>query len=154
MRVIFLDIDGVTNCATTPQRWEGFIGMDPVRVKMVNELVEGADIQIVLSSTWRHDKKWRDTMKKNGLIPERLLDRTPSMDGIRGLEIQAWLDEHPEVAKYAIIDDDSDMLPEQMPNFFQTSWTLGLTPEIVNKLWEHFSPDLSTDEKLYKVDKV
>jgi hypothetical protein len=33
---------------------------------------------------------------------------------IRGEEIKAWLHQHPEVTRYAIVDDDSDMLPEQV----------------------------------------
>ena len=36
-----------------------------------------------------------------------------------------WLSRHPEVERYAIVDDDSDMLPEQMPFFVRTSAETG-----------------------------
>ena len=39
-----------------------------------------------------------------------------------------------DIEKYAILDDDNDMLPEQMPFFFQTTWAKGLTPEITQKI--------------------
>ena len=40
---------------------------------------------------------------------------------MRGEEIKTWLEHHPEVENYVIIDDDSDMLPEQLDNFVHTS---------------------------------
>ena len=61
------------------------------------------------------------------------------VDSIRGDEIQEWLDEHPEVEKYAIIDDDDDMLPEQEENFFQTDFQTGLTDEIAKKVIKHLN---------------
>lgn len=56
----------------------------------------------------------------------------------RGLEIADWLREHPEVTKYAIIDDDNDFLPDQRPNLFRTHWQSGLQDEHVDKIVEHF----------------
>jgi membrane-bound lytic murein transglycosylase MltF len=41
------------------------------------------------------------------------------------------------VERYAILDDDTDMLPEQLPNFFQTTWEEGLTEEIAEKVIAH-----------------
>jgi hypothetical protein len=67
----------------------------------------------------------------------RLLDKTPWLRGCRGDEIKAWLSEHPEVDKYAILDDDSDMLDEQLPNFFKTTFQDGLTDDIAEKVTEH-----------------
>lgn len=65
----------------------------------------------------------------------------PMLDslGVRGHEIQAWLDKHPEVEKYAILDDDSDMLPEQMPNFFKTTFQNGLLEETMYKVIKHLN---------------
>lgn len=51
----------------------------------------------------------------------------------RGAEIQAWLDAHPEVTKYVIIDDQSDMLPSQMNNFVKVNQWYGLTMQDANK---------------------
>lgn len=44
----------------------------------------------------------------------------------RGEEIQMWLDEHPEVTNYVIIDDDNDMLDSQESHLVQTSWYDGI----------------------------
>jgi hypothetical protein len=54
----------------------------------------------------------------------------------RGSEIAEWLSRHPEVDRYAIVDDDSDMLPEQVPFFVQTSFETGMTDEHAAKLIE------------------
>lgn len=52
-------------------------------------------------------------------------------DNIRGEEIQAWMDRAKErgkdISHYIIIDDDSDMLPEQMEFFIKTDMRTGLT---------------------------
>lgn len=154
MKVIFLDIDGVLNCATTTQRWRGFIGMDPVMVERFNQLVKDSGASVVLSSTWRLDDDWPATMKANGL-GDYFIGRTPRLTTTRypsivrgyvprGEEIEHWLKEHPEVVKYAIIDDDSDFLPEQ-PHF-KTNWSNvdgqgGLTSEVADKVREYLSKD-------------
>jgi hypothetical protein len=45
-------------------------------------------------------------------------------------EILAWLDGHPEVARYAVIDDEDDELDE-LP-LFQPSSATGLTDDLAN----------------------
>jgi len=47
--------------------------------------------------------------------------RTGVLEGIRGNEVKEWLDRHPEVDKYVILDDDSDFLEDQKPFFVQTN---------------------------------
>jgi Swiss Army Knife RNA repair-like protein len=72
----------------------------------------------------------------------RCFDVTPILHDLglsRGHEIQAWLNEHPEVERYAILDDDNDMLEHQMVNFFQTSCRTGITPEIADRIVAHFT---------------
>lgn len=56
-----------------------------------------------------------------------------SRDRYRGSEIKEWLDEHPEVTNYVIIDDDNDMLEEQEPYLVQTSWYDGINDYDVEK---------------------
>lgn len=126
MKVIFLDIDGVLNsrrscCAFgnfphgyTPEQLAKF---DWVAVGLVRKACAQSGAQIVLSSAWRKIYDWQEGAKALTLP---IIDKTPSMTGIRGLEINAWLAAHPEVTGYAIIDDNSDMLPEQMANFVHT----------------------------------
>lgn len=39
----------------------------------------------------------------------------------RGHEIQDWIDDHPEITHYVILDDDNDMLQSQRNNFVRTA---------------------------------
>lgn len=144
MKVLFLDIDGVVNCEMTFQRHRGIIGIDPYMAFLIGRMVDDLGLKVVLSSSWRHSKEGINEVKKQ-VCP--ILDITPVLDNphgehqIRGEEIGVWLVRHPEVTKYAILDDDSDMLPEQLPNFFQTSWKVGITKEIIEKITNHFKDE-------------
>lgn len=122
---------------------------EPELVYRLNLLVDRTSAEIVLSSSWRHSPTWREELKASGVV-KPLLDRTPRYSdhkkyGIehnelcRGHNIQDWLDEHPEVKTYAIIDDSADMLPSQMGNFFKTDTAHGLTQEIADKIERHLS---------------
>ena len=132
MRVIFLDVDGVVNSEENLKRVSsgGILGIDPYLAFLVGRIsLALPDVKFVLSSSWRHFNSGREQVDRQ-IVP--IYDETPKLDtGLRGDEIKEWLDEHPEVEKYAILDDDSDMLPEQMPSLFQTTWQIGITPEIV-----------------------
>lgn len=137
MKVLFLDIDGVVNCKHTTQRHRGTIGIDPYMAFLVGKITLNVpDLKVVLSSSWRNFEDGRAEVERQVC---KLHDVTPSrLMGIRGEEINQWLQEHPEVTRYAILDDDSDMLPEQLPNFFRTSWDTGITEEIADAVTAHF----------------
>lgn len=157
MKVIFLDIDGVMNHispkVSTPCRQVGdlLVMTDPEKVYALNVLVDRHDFKVVLSSSWRHDPKWRETMRANGFLFE-FLDRTAVKtreigghnggsveDGTyrrsRGAVIRAWLDEHPEVERYAILDDEYDAgfgHPDEV--FFKTRTFEGMLPKAFERL--------------------
>lgn len=66
-------------------------------------------------------------------LPE-FIDITPStIQRHRGTEIQMWLDAHPEVDNYVILDDDTDMLDSQSEHFVHISYEEGLNEEFANK---------------------
>jgi hypothetical protein len=145
MKVIFLDIDGVVNNADSAGRYtyRGIIGIDPNLAFLVGKLVMETDAKVVLSSSWRHSPHGVEEVERQVC---KLLDMTvtlgrPAGIGIeyceRGREIKEWLDRHPEVERYAILDDENDMLPEQQPHFFKTTWLHGVTPEICERVKEH-----------------
>lgn len=79
------------------------------------------------------------------MIGVKLHDITGWSDSrIRGVEIYEWLNKNvpwdirkKNEHKYAILDDDSDMLLWQKDHFFQTSFKTGITEEIVEKVIEH-----------------
>ena len=61
-KVIFLDIDGVLNNASTSNIVEttGFIGVDERNVRVLVKLMKEVDADIVLSSTWQADQQMYD----------------------------------------------------------------------------------------------
>lgn len=136
MKILFLDIDGVLNSTRTCVAFGGFphefsqIGaFDQVAIRLLQRLCDSAGVQVVLSSAWRLSNEARAAGDALGLP---IIDRTPYICGPRGGEIQHWLDRHPDVECYAIVDDDADMLPAQMPRFVKTSGHEGLT-------WENYA---------------
>src|SRR5712692_10452999 len=59
-RVIFLDIDGVL---APIRRWDRYGDLDPACIQRLNEIVEGGDADVVVSSTWRHGKTVAELQK-------------------------------------------------------------------------------------------
>lgn len=107
--------------------------IDPNAVKLINCVVAMTNAEIVVSSTWRSDWNIPYLLRYAGLI-RPIYGITPlSKDRHRGNEIKEWLNEHPEVTNYVIIDDDNDMLDEQEPYFVQTSWYDGINDYNVEK---------------------
>ena len=102
--------------------------------KWLNE----TDTKICVSSTWKHHfgtkgyistpDKWEDAFQLLGFNPGTYVGITGDRRTLRGEEIQDWLDNHPEVEDYAILDDDSDMLPEQFAKFHHSDPWFGLNP--------------------------
>lgn len=154
-KVIFLDIDGVLN---SEQYFEDVYFeyqktgkkpshhlVDSKPLQLLLNYLNNSDTKLVISSSWRYSNDPEETIKqffnfdKNGdnisLLNKFIIGCTPrSREGIRGKEIQWWLDRHPEVSKYVIIDDDNDMLDSQRKYFVKTSFKTGLLPEHINKV--------------------
>lgn len=116
-----------------------------------------------LSQNYKNDLC--DAGLHSNMILRRFIGKTPHMPRPlgtgaeyreRGKEIQQWLKENPrplchmptscpfparamcqghEVERYAILDDDSDFLPDQP--LFKTSWKTGLTKEIAEAVIRH-----------------
>lgn len=140
MRVLFLDIDGVLNSERTRIAFGGYpheftpadMGkFDHAALSMVRTLCRKADLSVVISSAWRITHDWDDVGR---CLDLPTIGQTPCLPGVRGLEIDAWLAEHPDVESYAILDDSGDMLPEQMERFVQTSMYDGLRWDDMQRL--------------------
>lgn len=160
MKVIFLDIDGVLNSQDwykrrtrypAPRTMDQYHEMefDPEAVKLLKRIIEETGAKIVLSSSWRISPDNIEAIKKFAGI--EIMDITPRMrrpEGTsveyceRGKEIQEWIEERLKSAdvecemidRYVIIDDDTDMLPEQQEHFFHTSNNFGLTLPITKEI--------------------
>lgn len=135
--VLFLDVDGVLNSHRTcfafyepnsncfpwtfdPSDLEKF---DWIAVRMLRKVCEQTKCKVIISSTWRVTFPKIESWLPLGLP---VIGMTDTNLGCRGDQIQRWLDSHPEVRNYAILDDNSDMLKSQEPHFVQTPFDDGL----------------------------
>lgn len=120
------------------------------RVALLNTLCAETDSVIVVSSTWRHGKTIEELQSIFDYCGAtfKVIDKTDHFGNYRGPEIAEWLKENSEkyfgvqyfdFYRYAIIDDDSDMLLDQQHNFFQTDNYSGLTPNTVYKIKRFFT---------------
>lgn len=139
-KLLFLDIDGVCNSKQFAMKNPkgGPLGIDTYMAFLVGKIQLDTGCEVVLSSTWR---LWEQSRKDVREQVVDFIDVTPNLYGeARGLEIAKWLkDNDAEDARYAILDDDVDMLVYQAPNFFMTTWEEGLTPEIAQAVTEHLN---------------
>lgn len=148
-RIVFLDVDGVLNSHEWYKSRGGLLvtvlnndctmeehaksQLDPAAIERVNVLCERTGAVVVVSSTWRGNM-FRLML---GLREHRrfeVIDKTPKFDdGIRGLEIQWWMDRHNVNAdQIVILDDDSDMV-HLMPRLVKTSFEAGFTDECLER---------------------
>ena len=134
-RIVFLDYDGVVN---TPM-WDdtgthcnyGHPGQNKVNnfqaVQWLSEACQKFHYDIVVTSSWRHAKNYKECLINGGLREGiEILGKTEHLtveDGwSRGYEIQQYLDEHPEILYYIIIDDeDVPISDNQKEHFIQTN---------------------------------
>lgn len=137
MKILFLDIDGVLNSVDwykrrLSRRDRPRDEIDPIALQRLVDVLKATGAYVVISSTWRKLYP-TDLICKHFCalgMPEELIERfidvTPVLKGFRGDEVQAWLDKHPEVKQYAIVDDDVDFHPHQHPYFVNTTHATGL----------------------------
>ena len=108
MKIIFSDIDGVLNCSHTPNPRKFPYIADPKLVERLRSVSDETGAQIVLSSTWRYDPAGLFSAKHWG-IP--FIEVTPDCPKEpRRNEIVTWLRGHPEVTRFAVLDDEDDEL--------------------------------------------
>ena len=142
-KILFLDIDGVVNCSSTTQMHRGCIGIDPYMAFLVGKIQLDTDCDVVLSSSWRSLPDGTEEVERQVC---KIADITPHSEScFRGDEIKEWLDKHPEVEKYAILDDTRDFHPDQ--KLFKTLWTEGITKEIAEEVTKYLNEYESKEDK-------
>lgn len=143
MKILFLDIDGVCNSLqyALKNNMNLWHKTDPELNAMVQRIIKETKCQVVLSSTWRLYPEAREVVKRDVC---HFIDCTKDMQGgakwgavERGLEVQEWLDRHPSVEQYAILDDNADFLPGQW--LFKTEFETGITEEITQAVIDHLT---------------
>lgn len=147
-RVLFLDFDGVLNhsahfAALPPERSCSEVeyddrSFDKACVDRVNVIMLRTGCHVVVSSSWRLDPKHGTPARLTRLLrrhgfASRVVSVTPDHPrGCRGDEIQTWLNRHPGVESFAILDDDADMA-HLAHRLVRTSFASGLTDEHVER---------------------
>lgn len=112
--VIFLDFDGVLSTSLSMLATGSIHTFDPVTMKILNYICAASGAKIVCTSTraqaWMPEKKERAEkyFKEAGLDLSHLhADWSCRYDtGPRDGHIMRWLREHPDVKKYAVVDDN------------------------------------------------
>ncbi len=153
MNIVFLDIDGVVNTPlldTEPfdlingkTKKDGFYyGLafptdkklyNRQALMLLNKLCIENNAKIVISSTWKvlGIDYLKELLVNSGLIDTiEVIDTTPYREDFkltRGNEIQAYLDNHPEVDNYVILDDEDRMLPSQQEHFVKINYYVGIS---------------------------
>lgn len=150
MKIIFLDVDGVLNCATTERRLTSnpaFPFIDTRKVLRLREILEKTSTHLVLSSSWREGAFAHASVSDKQAYLElraefrRLrcplwIDCTPIMPGIREEEIKKWLERHPEVIDFVVLDDVGVEFDELKDRLVLTNWQTGLDKVAANKVIE------------------
>eukprot|EP00629_Pelagomonadales_sp_RCC1024_P016792 CAMPEP_0119278428 /NCGR_PEP_ID=MMETSP1329-20130426/19073_1 /TAXON_ID=114041 /ORGANISM="Genus nov. species nov., Strain RCC1024" /LENGTH=166 /DNA_ID=CAMNT_0007278939 /DNA_START=626 /DNA_END=1123 /DNA_ORIENTATION=- len=157
---LFLDVDGVLNTAHMPGRH----ALHPMLLKRLAGVCAATHCEIVLSTTWRLQQEHEDVLLRAlgaaGIQASVIVGRTPSL-GIsempwregpnmgecrRACEIARYLDAHPEVKRFAIVDDidvldvdDDGVRARLAEHFVRTSVESGLTQSCCDRLVEMLS---------------
>jgi HAD domain in Swiss Army Knife RNA repair proteins len=150
MKIIFLDIDGVLNCKATPNPRDFPYIVDKKLLIRLKRLLNKSKAKVVLSSTWRYDPVGVFAAKHGG-VP--FIDVTPDMPRRpRRDEILAWLKKHPEVRRFAVIDDDDDEL-DDLP-LFQPPPDAGLTRKIADAVCRYLAGKTEEDMRSSAVKRL
>ena len=133
-RVIFLDYDGVVNTPMWNEKgtscrygWPSDGKVNNFQaVQWVSEACKKFHYDIVVTSTWRLSEDYKECLINGGLREGiEILGKTDHLtvpEGwSRGHEIQKYLDEHPEINYFMILDDENVPINEvQREHFIQT----------------------------------
>lgn len=134
-KILFLDFDGVVNSAEVIYSRKRGDAIDRGMVERVSRVVAATNCKIVISSTWRllHSlPELAHLLRAYGLSDNGqesvIIGKTPDLDrsvNNRGDEIQAWLNENPDVKDFVILDDESDM-GHLLPRLVKTEFKTGM----------------------------
>lgn len=137
--ILFLDMDGVLCtdrayfAASQDKKKHISRCLDPVGIRLINRLCDDFNLKIVISSSWKSRYDVADILLTHGFTAEYHKDEKtkPRFSGSRGMEIRDWLEEHPEVKHFIIMDDSLDGMQDNdlSPFHCQTHYADGIMTE-------------------------
>jgi hypothetical protein len=113
-KIVFLDFDGVVRLPVMTGDWPPDAEFSPPHIARIAELLRVTGASVVISSTWRLrlDRAGIASALGDAFPADRLHvdwatpDLSPALGELpRGHEIQAWLNAHPAVTRFVILDD-------------------------------------------------
>lgn len=114
--ILFLDFDGVLHPAGGAAADERFSRL-PLLEALLRE-PEFQQVAVVIASTWREAYSLTSLARYFAEdIRPRIIGVTPTLEDdnddefLRYREIRAWLNHHPEVQRWAVLDDAVDEFP-------------------------------------------
>lgn len=170
MRVVFLDIDGVVNTIQIYKELPAHLknaGLKKIdgyyfdmcfngsgrvsntqAVVWLDKICHDYDLKIVVSSTWRGRLEMcKECLYSSGLSRDiEIIGATPWIGGYRGAEIKQYLDAHPEIEDFVILDDDADMEPF-MDKLVLTNTYAGITAETELKIAQILEKGLDVNQQ-------
>lgn len=129
VKVIYIDVDGVLSC---DRAWLCGDEISRSAVRLIQRLMDETGAKLVLSTVWGDTLDYEAASmvcEAFGFKQDSLFSPSFQCDGflswkiektlkLRGEQIQQHIDRlHPHLDQYLIIDDETDMLPEQHDNF-------------------------------------
>ena len=112
-RIVFLDFDGVLNSEQSTNTRGTKYEFERSCVEALNLVLRQTGARIVITSSWRDNWTLRENaefLERDGVVPGRVVGKTPSMERERGVEIDTWLRSAPyPVEAFVILDDRDDM---------------------------------------------
>ena len=170
-KVIFLDIDGVLNCESSPSRCMNFLGIDKDKVRRLAKIVEKTGAIIVLTSSWKdgwaparkydkyeyyHCHYLDEHLWKKGKL--KIHSKTFERKWLdRGHGILSWLQNHPNIKEYVILDDECfyDYYESNLlQHLIKTDNRYGLTDDNVNKAINILNRKLKTPIKITSIATI
>ena len=135
MKIIFLDVDGVLNCAGSTSRAPGgCVGVDDDKVERLRKIVEATGAKIVLTSTWKTfwdkdpslmEPDGEYLAKKLSRKGIKIRDKTEDHVIDRGHGILNYLAKFTEEPQWIVLDDD----------IFRDYQECGVMPHLVKTWW-------------------
>jgi len=136
--VLFLDIDGVLNGHYFDREAESS-DIRPSCVAVLNRVLKVTGCSLVISSAWRYMILGRDLTVRGfeyllrthgvrcvgGVVGHTRADRGVGEYRERAEQIREWLADHPEVERWAVVDDMAEDCFPGMP-FVRTDGKVGL----------------------------
>lgn len=139
--VVFLDFDGVLNSRTFlsgPSYDLTNNPFDPKAITRLNTLTDQTGARRVISSSWRMGRSTGElahllkTHEVSGRVIDCVRPRKTNAEA-RGDIVLEWLDTHPTVDAFVMLDDDARLGEFPPDRFIRTSFEEGLCDEHVQQ---------------------